>query len=43
MTGNSPDKTEVVYMNKRRHEELTVKPVHDAAMTWNGVAKILKQ
>lgn len=36
------DKTGVVDMYERCHEELAIKPVHDTPMAWYCVSKILK-
>ncbi len=38
-----PDKAGVVDMNKCRHEELTIKSVHDTPMTRNCIPKVLKE
>lgn len=38
----SPDEAGDVDVDKRSHEVLAVESVHDAAVTWDGVGKVLR-
>lgn len=35
------DETRNVHINERRHQELTIETVHNTAMSWNHVSKVL--
>ena len=37
-----PDEAGVVYIDEGGHKELTVKPVHNTTVTWDGVTKVLQ-